>query len=47
MAKEAEIEIDPAAPPFTDNCGTEIVGFALGYDVDAEIVVVMSVNRLD
>lgn len=42
MAYEFDIEVDPD-PPFTDNLGLEIVEFALGYDVDADLVVVMSV----
>lgn len=42
MAYEFDIEVDPD-PPFTDNLSLEIVEFALGYDVDADLVVVMSV----
>jgi hypothetical protein len=42
MAYELDIEVDPD-PPFTDNLGLEIVEFALGYDVDADLIVVMSV----
>ena len=42
MAYEFDIEVDPD-PPFTDNLGLEIVEFALGYDVDADLVIVMSV----
>jgi hypothetical protein len=42
MAYEFDIETDPD-PPFTDNLGVEIVEFALGYDLDRDIVVVMSV----
>jgi hypothetical protein len=42
MAYEFDIEIDPD-PPFTDNLGVEIVEFALGYDLERDIVVVMSV----
>lgn len=42
MAYEFDVEVDPD-PPFTDALGVEIVEFALGYDVDAEIAIVMSV----
>jgi len=42
MAYEFDIETDPD-PPFTDNLGTEIVEFALGYDLDRDVVVLMSV----
>lgn len=42
MAYEFDVEVDPDEP-FTDNLGTEIVEFALGYDTDADLVVVMSV----
>lgn len=42
MAYEFDLEVDPDEP-FTDNLGTEIVEFALGYDTDADLVVVMSV----
>lgn len=42
MAYEFDIEVDPD-PPFTDNLSLEIVEFALGYDLDADLVVVMSV----
>jgi hypothetical protein len=42
MAYEFDIETDPD-PPFVDNMGVEIVEFALGYDLDRDIVVVMSV----
>ena len=42
MAYEFDIEVDPEEP-FTDNLNSEIVEFALGYDVDADLVVVMSV----
>jgi hypothetical protein len=42
MAYEFDIETDPEAP-FTDNLGVEIVEFALGYDLDLDIAVVMSV----
>lgn len=43
MAYQFDIEVDPD-PPFTDNLGLEIVEFALGYDVDADLIVVMSVT---
>ena len=42
MAYEFDIETDPD-PPFTDNLGIEFVEFALGYDLDRDIAVVMSV----
>jgi hypothetical protein len=42
MSYEFDVEVDPD-PPFTDNLGLEIVEFALGYDVDADLIVVMSV----
>jgi hypothetical protein len=42
MAYEFDIETDPD-DPFTDAMGLEIVEFALGYDLDRDIVVVMSV----
>jgi len=42
MPYEFDIETDPD-PPFTDNLGVQIVEFALGYDLDRDIVVVMSV----
>jgi hypothetical protein len=42
MAYEFDIEVDPE-DPFVDALGTEIVEFALGYDVDADTAIVMSV----
>ncbi|TWA97537.1 hypothetical protein [Bradyrhizobium stylosanthis] len=42
MAYEFDLETDPD-PPFTDNLGVETVEFALGYDIDADVAVVMSV----
>lgn len=42
MAYEFDIDTDHE-PPFTDNVGVEIVEFALGQDLDADILVVMSV----
>lgn len=42
MAYEFDIEVEHEAP-FADNLGVEIVEFALGYDPDADLVVVMSV----
>jgi hypothetical protein len=42
MAYEFDIETDPA-PAFPDNMGVEIVEFALGYEVDADLAIVMSV----
>jgi hypothetical protein len=42
MTYEFDVETDPD-PPFTDNMGVEIVEFALGYELDRDIVVVMSV----
>src|ERR1700733_8059974 len=42
MAYEFDIETDPD-DPFTDALGLEIVEFALGYDLDRDTVMVMSV----
>jgi hypothetical protein len=42
MAYEFDLEADPE-PPFTDALGTEIVEFALGFDLDKDVVIVMSV----
>ncbi|WP_324422465.1 hypothetical protein [Bradyrhizobium sp.] len=42
MAYEFDIETDPD-PPFSDNLGVEIVEFALGYDLERDLVVLMSV----
>lgn len=42
MAYEFDIEVDPD-PPFSDNMGLEIIEFALGYDLDADLAIVMSV----
>jgi hypothetical protein len=42
MAYEFDVETDPD-PPFTDNMGVEIVEFALGFDLDSDIAVVMSI----
>ena len=42
MAYEFDIETDPD-PPFTDALGGEIAEFALGYDLDRDIAIVMSV----
>jgi hypothetical protein len=42
MAFVFDIEVDPDLP-FTDALGVEIAEFALGYDLDADIAVLMSV----
>ena len=42
MAYEFDLELEAEAP-FSDALGTEIVEFALGFDVDADIAIVMSV----
>ncbi|MET4294751.1 hypothetical protein ABIB06_006584 [Bradyrhizobium sp. LB8.2] len=42
MAFEFDLQVDPD-PPANDAWGVEFVEFALGYDVDAEIVILMSV----
>lgn len=42
MAYEFDLEM-VADPPFTDALGTEIIEFALGYDLDRSVVIVMSV----
>ena len=42
MAYEVDIETDPD-PAFTDNMGLEIVEFAIGYDLDADVAILMSV----
>jgi hypothetical protein len=42
MAYEFDLESDPE-PPFSDALGTEIVEFALGYDLDDDLAIVMSV----
>jgi hypothetical protein len=38
-----EIDVEPAEPPFTDNLGVEHVEFTLGYDLDRDVAIVMSV----
>jgi hypothetical protein len=43
MAYTFDLETELPGAPFVDVFGAEIVEFALGYDVDAEIVVLMSV----
>lgn len=42
MAYIFDLEVDPENP-FTDALGTEIVEFALGYDLDDDTAIVMSV----
>jgi hypothetical protein len=42
MAYQFDIEVDPD-PSFTDALGVEIVEFALGYDLDANTAIIMSV----
>jgi hypothetical protein len=44
MAYEFDIETDPA-PSDSDAVNVQFVEFALGYDLDADVVVVMSVMR--
>jgi len=43
MAYSFDLDTELPGAPFVDVWGTEIVEFALGYDVYAEIVVIMSV----
>jgi hypothetical protein len=43
MACIFDLETDLPDAPFVDMFGTEIVEFALGYDIDREIAMVMSV----
>jgi hypothetical protein len=43
MAYTFDLDTELSGAPFGDVWGTEIVEFALGYDVEAEIVVIMSV----
>lgn len=43
MAYIFELDTELPAAPFVDVWDTAIVEFALGYDIDAEIVVLMSV----
>jgi hypothetical protein len=43
MAYIFDLDAELPGAPFVDVWGTEIVEFALGYDVEAEIVVIMSV----
>jgi hypothetical protein len=42
MAYEVDIQTDPE-PAFSDAMNVEIVEFALGYDVDADLAILMSV----
>jgi hypothetical protein len=46
MAYIFELQSDPLDPPFVGLFDVETVEFALGYDVDAEKVVLMSVMRI-
>jgi hypothetical protein len=42
MAYEVDIQTDPD-PAFSDALDVEIVEFALGYDLDANVAIIMSV----
>jgi hypothetical protein len=43
MAYQFELETDFDSAPFCDNLGTQIVEFGLGYDIDQNHIILMSV----